>query len=181
VHYRATKHRTLSCTAVRAASHKRSLRVSIVLSPTPFWRDYFVAVYRLAKHRAETCAWYDGSDAISNATARQTSQPLTSGGDSRLRCGWKRDRNTRAPGRIRSRTLSNSFSACSRRDSSLKRCYEIIGGGGHSNMKTQIPNINMVRSAWRLPSGCLKSGSARRQRCIYIWENLKYLIKPRDF
>src|SRR5206468_5974224 len=29
--------------------------------------------------------------------------------------------------RIRSRTRSNSFSACSRRDSSLKRCYEIIG------------------------------------------------------
>jgi hypothetical protein len=42
----------------------------------------------------------------------------------------------------------NNFSACSRRDSSLKRCYEIIGGG-HLNMKTQIPNINMVRSAWR--------------------------------
>jgi len=28
------------------------------------------------------------------------------------------------------------------RDSSLKRCYEIIGRG-HLNMKTQIPNINM--------------------------------------
>ena len=49
--------------------------------------------------------------------------------------------------RIRSRTLSNIFSACSRRDSSLKHYYEIMGG--HLNMKTQIPNINMVRSAWR--------------------------------
>src|SRR6266699_55187 len=50
--------------------------------------------------------------------------------------------------RITSRTRTNSFLACSRRDSSLKRCYEIIGGGRLS-MKTQIPNINVVRSAWR--------------------------------
>src|SRR5260370_4416919 len=31
---------------------------------------------------------------------------------------------------------------------SLKRCYEIIGGGGLS-MKKQIPNIDVGRSAWR--------------------------------
>jgi hypothetical protein len=42
----------------------------------------------------------------------------------------------------------NNFSACCRREPSLKRFYKIIGGG-HLNMKTQIPNINMVRSAWR--------------------------------
>src|SRR5947199_1220274 len=52
--------------------------------------------------------------------------------------------------RIRSRTRSNSFSACSRRDSSLKRCYEIRNNWrGRLSMKTQIPNINVVRSAWR--------------------------------
>src|SRR6266480_4204584 len=51
---------------------------------------------------------------------------------------------------IRSRTRSNSFSACYRRDSSLKRCYEIRNNwGGRLSMKTQIPNINVVRSAWR--------------------------------
>ena len=50
--------------------------------------------------------------------------------------------------RIRSRTLPNPFLACARRESSLKRCYEIMGGG-HFKLKTQIPNINMVRSAWR--------------------------------
>ena len=44
--------------------------------------------------------------------------------------------------RIRSRTLSDSFSACSGR--------ELVAiGGGHLNMKTQIPNINMLRFAWR--------------------------------
>src|SRR5260370_38338429 len=31
---------------------------------------------------------------------------------------------------------------------SVKSCYEIIGGGGLS-MKKQIPNIDVVRSAWR--------------------------------
>ncbi len=41
------------------------------------------------------------------------------------------------------------FSACSGWDSSLKRHYEIILGGGHLTMKRQIPNINAVRSAWR--------------------------------
>jgi len=32
-----------------------------------------------------------------------------------------------------------------------------------------------------VPSDCVKSASARSQRSIYIWENLKYLIKPRTF
>jgi hypothetical protein len=68
----------------------------------------------------------------------------------------KRDRNTRPRKRIK-RIASGSFasghahyrfSACSRRDSSLKGCYEIIGGA-HLKMKKQIPSIDMVRSAWR--------------------------------
>ena len=39
-----------------------------------------------------------------------------------------------------------AFRLAPRQDSSLKRCYEIIGGG-HLNMKTQIPNIMVVCKA----------------------------------
>ena len=45
-------------------------------------------------------------------------------------------------------TLPNIFSACSGLNPSLKRRYEVIWGG-HLKMKRQIPNINIVRSAWR--------------------------------
>ena len=49
---------------------------------------------------------------------------------------------------LRHARYQTAFRLAPRQDSSLKGCYEIIGGG-HLNMKTQIPNINMVRSAWR--------------------------------
>jgi hypothetical protein len=32
-----------------------------------------------------------------------------------------------------------------------------------------------------MASGCRKAGLGRDQRGIYIWESLKYLIKPRRF
>src|SRR5437016_14681752 len=46
------------------------------------------------------------------------------------------------------RTRSNSFSACSRRELVAKTLLRNNWGGGLS-MKKQIPNINVVRSAWR--------------------------------
>ena len=44
---------------------------------------------------------------------------------------------------------AKSFSACSHRDASLKRCHEIDWGKGCLNKNTREPNINVVRSVWR--------------------------------
>jgi hypothetical protein len=43
----------------------------------------------------------------------------------------------------------NFFRLAPAGDSSLKLLLRNNFGGGHLNMKTQIPNINRVRSAWR--------------------------------